>query len=326
MFDLRFSCVVVSWVALCPLLHSNSYAQQEVAPSEVAPSEVAEVAEVAVEAPQKGSPNDRFMRIRRDAKGRPVAMETSVVRYLGVNQDGETIVVDLIGAVHVGGQDYYDALNQQFLQYESLLYELVAPKGTVIPKGGRVDDEAISLNPVGGIQKGLKSLLDLEFQLEQVDYTKTNFVHADMSPEEFAESMSQNEESIGGYALKAVGQSMAMQASGKDTGTAGMLMALFSSDKALRLRRVMAQQMIDMDAGLAMFEGKDGSTIIDHRNAKCMAVLKEEIAKGKKKIGIFYGAGHLVDMQQRLLNDFQMKVGGQKWLPAWKLTKRPYVR
>lgn len=272
------------------------------------------------------SPNDRFLRIRRDGKGRPVAMETSVVRYQTKNADGETVVVDLIGAVHVGHQEYYDSLNKQFEQYESLLYELVAPEGTVIPKGGRVENEGISLNPVGGIQKGLKNLLDLEFQLEKIDYTKGNFVHADMTPTEFGESMKQNEESIGGYALKAMGQSMAMQASGKDTGSAGMLMALFSSNKSLRMRRVMAEQMINMEAGLVMFEGKDGSTIINHRNAKCMEVLKRELASGKKKIAIFYGAGHLADMEKRLISDFQMNVGGQKWIPAWNLTKRKFER
>jgi hypothetical protein len=280
-----------------------------------------------VEAKTKvASPNARFLRIRRDQKGRPVAMETSVVRYQMKNKDGETVIVDLIGAVHVGEKEYYKSLNKQFEKYESLLYELVAPEGTVIPKGGRVDDGSISLNPVGGIQKGLKNLLDLEFQLEKIDYTKDNFVHADMTPTEFGESMSENEESIGGYALKAMGQSMAMQASGKDTGTAGMIMALFSSDKSLRMRRVMAQQMIDMEAGLAMFEGKNGSTIINHRNAKCMEVLKRELAAGKKKIAIFYGAGHLLDMEKRLISDFQMNAGGQKWLPAWTLTKRKYER
>lgn len=272
------------------------------------------------------SPNDRFLRIRRDGKGRPVAMETSVVRYQTKNADGETVVVDLIGAVHVGQQEYYDSLNKQFEQYESLLYELVAPEGTVIPKGGRVEGDGISLNPIGAIQKGLKDLLDLEFQLEQIDYTKRNFVHADMTPTEFGESMKENDESVAGYALKAMGQSMAMQASGKDTGSAGMLMALFSSNKSLRMRRVMAEQMINMEAGLVMFEGKDGSTIINHRNAKCMEVLKRELESGKKKIAIFYGAGHLADMEKRLVSDFQMNVGGQKWIPAWNLTKRKYER
>ena len=272
------------------------------------------------------SANARFLRVRKDKKGRPVAMETSIVRYETKNEAGEKVIVDLIGAVHVGGKDYYDSLNDEFEKYEALLYELVAPEGTVIPKGGRVDDESISLNPIGGLQKGLKTLLDLEFQLEQIDYTKDNFVHADMSPSEFAESMSQNEESLGGYALKAVGQSMAMQASGKDSGTAGMIMAMFSNNKALRMRRVMAQQMIDMEAGLAMFEGKDGSTIINHRNAKCMEVLERELADGKKKIAIFYGAGHLADMEKRLISDFQMQPSGQRWFPAWKLTKRKFER
>ena len=196
----------------------------------------------------------------------------------------------------------------------------------MIPKGGRVEGDGISLNPIGAIQKGLKDLLDLEFQLEQIDYTKRNFVHADMTPTEFGESMKENDESVAGYALKAMGQSMAMQASGKDTGSAGMLMALFSSNKSLRMRRVMAEQMINMEAGLVMFEGKDGSTIINHRNAKCMEVLKRELESGKKKIAIFYGAGHLADMEKRLVSDFQMNVGGQKWIPAWNLTKRKYER
>ena len=315
MLSFKSRCLVIFLSVLLSSLVLGPLAAQEV--TQEKPDDEAEVL---------ASPNDRFMRIRLDQKGRPVAMETSVVRYQGKNENGEKVTVDLIGAVHVGGQDYYDALNEQFEKYESLLYELVAPKGTIIPKGGRVDDDSISLNPVGGIQKGLTQVLDLEFQLEQIDYTRKNFVHADMTPAEFAESMEKNEESIGGYALKAFGQSMAMQASGKDTGTAGMIMALFAKDKSLRMRRVMAQQMINMDAGLAMFEGKDGSTIINHRNAKCMEVLKEELAAGKKKLAIFYGAGHLADMEQRLTSDFEMTVGGQKWLPAWKLTKRKHER
>ena len=81
----------------------------------------------------------------------------------------------------------------------------------------------------------------------------------------------------------------------------------------------MAKQMVDMGAGMIMFEGKNGSTIIDHRNAKCMSVLKEQIDSGKRNLAIFYGAGHLADMEQRLLNEFGMKRGGTRWLTAWKL-------
>ena len=118
---------------------------------------------------------------------------------------------------------------------------------------------------------------------------------------------------------------MALQSRGRG-GDAGVLLALFSKNKTLRLRRAMAEQMQNMEGGMIMFEGKDGSTIIDHRNAKAMDILRREIDTGKKKIAVFYGAGHLPDMQRRLLSDFRMQRAGQFWLNAWKLTNREYQR
>jgi hypothetical protein len=68
-----------------------------------------------------------------------------------------------------------------------------------------------------------------------------------------------------------------------------------------------------------MFEGKEGSTIINYRNGKCMEVLRKEIENGKRNLAIFYGAGHLADMEERLLRDFRMKRAGRSWLTAWSL-------
>lgn len=258
-----------------------------------------------------------FMRVRRDAKGKPLALETSVTRYIIKNAEGQPVVVDLIGVVHVGEQTYYEQLNTHFEKYQGLLYELVAPEGTRIPKGGRSDADAAG-NPVAALQLGLKGMLGLEFQLDHIDYTRDNFIHADMTPEEFAESMERNEESVGKMFLKAIGQSMAMQ-SGGQTSDAEMLMAMFSSNRTQRMRRMMANQMQQIENGMVMFNGKEGSTIIDHRNAKVMEVLKRELAAGKTSIGIFYGAGHLADMQRRLTSDFQARRAGQFWLKAWEL-------
>ena len=85
------------------------------------------------------------------------------------------------------------------------------------------------------------------------------------------------------------------------------------------MRRMFADQLQAMESGMIMFEGKDGSTIIDHRNGKCMEILDREIKAGKKNLAIFYGAGHLPDMQRRLMSDFKMKRAGQYWLEAWSL-------
>lgn len=273
------------------------------------------------QADSKQDAADRFMRVRRDYRDRQVALETSITRYELTREDGERVYVDLIGAVHIGEQDYYEKLNERFKQYDSVLYELVAPEGTVIPKGGGRDQGGVP-NPIAAMQMGMQSVLGLEFQLEHIDYTKDNFRHADMSPEEFAESMKNNDESISKYALKAIGQSMAMQSAGRGGDSIGMMMAMFSSNKELKMRRLFAKQMQDMEAGMVIFQGKEGSTIIDHRNAKCMEVLEREIAAGKQKLAIFYGAGHLPDMERRLMSDFKMKRGGQTWLEAWELNKR----
>jgi hypothetical protein len=256
------------------------------------------------------------MRIRRDYRGRAMAMDTAITRFETRNADGKKVFVDLIGAVHIGEKDYYQALNERFEQYDSMLYELVAPEGTVIPKGGGGRDVT---NPLAAMQVGMMAGLDLTFQLEEIDYTKRNFVHADMTPEEFAESWSNNNESVGRILLKSIGQSMAMQQKGGGPSNLSLLSAAFSSNPTLKLRRIAAEQMIEMDAGMAIFEGDDGSTIIDHRNAKVMEVLQKEMDKGTEKIAIFYGAGHLNDLQLRLESEFQMKRGGKIWMEAWKL-------
>ena len=261
-----------------------------------------------------------FMRVREDSRGRPVKMETSITRYIGKNDKGEEVSVDLIGVVHIGEEDYYKKLNEQFKQYDGMLYELVAPEGTVIPKGGREEGASGGMNPVAGLQKTMQAGLGLQFQLDHIDYTKKNFIHADMTPEEFAESMAKNNESVGRIFQKAIGQSFAQSAMGNSgTSDAEMLMALMSSNREIKLRRIMADQMQNMEGSMNVFEGDSGSTIIDFRNAKCMDVLKREMNSGKKKLAIFYGAGHLPDMQRRLQSDFKLKRGGQFWLEAWNL-------
>ena len=265
---------------------------------------------------KKPSSMAHFMRIRRDNRRKPIAFESSVTRYMGL-KNGETVYVDLIGVVHIGEQKYYEQLNELFENYESVLYELVAPEGTVVNKNR---DPRESMNPIAAMQVMMQTALGLEFQLQHIDYKVDNFRHADMSPDEFLQSMKNNDESFTKIAFKAIGQSMAQSSRGT-TSNLDLLRVAFAKDKEIQMRRLFAKQMLDMEGGMAIFEGKDGSTIINHRNGKALEVLKDEIEGGKKKIAIFYGAGHLPDFERRLMSDFQMKRGGQFWLEAWKLKR-----
>lgn len=257
--------------------------------------------------------SERFVRIKKENK-KSVALETSITRY-SKKVGAEELIVDLVGVVHIGEKDYYEKLNKEFEQYDALLYELVAPEGTRVVKG----QKSRGFNPIGGLQNGMKSVLGLQFQLDHIEYSRKNFVHADMTPKEMSDSMTKNDESVAKMFFKAIGSSMAMQGQANGMSDIALMKALISGDKK-ELRRVMAAQMSNMDQAMVMFDGKDGSTIVKHRNTKCFKILDREIAAGKKKIGIFYGAAHLPDMEERLLGDkYKMKAGEQKWLTAWKL-------
>ena len=135
---------------------------------------VAEVSQNSTPATERPAPSSpKFMRIRRNERMEPVAFETPVIRFAGDPQQRPGVVVDLIGAVHVGDKAYYDELNKLFTEYDAVLYELVAPEGTRIPKDGRPSGSG---HPVGALQNGLKSLLDLDHQLDRVDYIAKNLV------------------------------------------------------------------------------------------------------------------------------------------------------
>ena len=258
----------------------------------------------------------KYIRITRDDNKKPSTLETSIVTFAPAGDRHEGVTIELVGAVHVGDAEYYAQLNKVFESYDVLLFELVAPEGTRIPKGGRKDGGSA----VGALQNGMSSLLELEHQLEQVDYTKDNFVHADMTPEEFAKSMTERGESFFQLFLKALGQNTAMQATGKQPiSDADILFALLSKDRSLRLKRLLARQFEDMESAMSIFDGPEGSTLITERNKKCFEVLKKELEKGHKRIGVFYGAGHLADMEKRLNDDFEMRRTGEKWITAWDL-------
>ena len=57
---------------------------------------------------------------------------------------------------------------------------------------------------------------------------------------------------------------------------------------------------VNLDGQMQIFEGPEGSTLISERNKRALEVLKREIDRGRHKLAIFYGAGHMPDMAQRL--------------------------
>jgi len=256
----------------------------------------------------------QFIRIVRDELKRPLTMETAIVRYVPTDEKKPGPIVDLIAAVHVGEKKYYEQLNQEFANYDSLLYELVAPKGTKVPKKAGATG-----SPVSALQIWMKNTLNLEFQLEQIDYHASNFVHADMSPEDFSKSMKNLNESPVSMFLKLMQASMAQQ-NQKPVNNMLMMAALFDRKEGpLVLKQIMADQLDGADTMLEALNGPEGSTLVTERNKFALKVLGEEATQGKKRLAIFYGAAHMTDMEKRLLEQLPLKRTETRWLAAWDL-------
>ena len=145
-------------------------------------------------------------------------------------------------------------LNKRLAKYDTVLYELVAPDGTRITP----EDLEKRRSVLASMQTGMKDMLNLEYQLELIDYTVNNFRHADMSPTEFAADFERRGDSVWKMVARMMGAGIA--SSSANGGDAGMLMALFSPDRSKLMKQTMARQLVDIEvvtAGLADANGED---------------------------------------------------------------------
>ncbi|MCM2372790.1 hypothetical protein [Aporhodopirellula aestuarii] len=258
-----------------------------------------------------------YVRIHRDEDNTPQSMQTATVRYVGkpgTKYAGK--IVDLVGVVHIGQAEYYEALKNQLSGYDKVLYELVAPDGTRI----RPEDLQQRRSLLASMQTGMKDMLNLEYQLEKIDYMADNFRHADMSPDEFVEDLERRGDSVWKMVARMMGAGLASQAG--NGGEAGLLMALFSKDRSMMMKRAMAGQLIDIEMVSAGIDDVNGeNTLIKGRNRKAFEILREELDGETQTAAVFYGAGHLPDMAERLVTEFEMEPTQTTWLDAWDLTR-----
>jgi len=280
----------------------------------------------AADGKHKVAEKTKFLRVTNDDNGNPLAMQTAITRYRPAK--GE-LVVDLIGAVHIGEGDYYQQLNNQFKHYDVVLYELVAPQGTRVPRGGKKESGSQGpLSIVSWMQGQAKSTLGLESQLEMIDYQKENFTHADMSPAEMSEKMAERGDTPFTVGLSAITEMMKQQNRSTSGSKANALSQQLGSASLfevlgdpLKMKLMMANQFADsgvMEMGMGATLNQ---LLVVDRNAAALNVLQKEIVQGKKKIAIFYGAAHMPDFEKHLATDFGMTKSKQVWIDAWDLTK-----
>ena len=257
------------------------------------------------------------MRFVEDDDG-AARLETVVVKMTGPSG----VQVDLVGAVHVADAAYFEGLNERFKGYDAVLYELVGSPEKGKPLGNRAVANDARLGWIGTLQQKMKEALKLEGQLEKIDYTAANFVHADMGMEEFQKTQETKQETFLGLWLKAMAAQQSVgssEAAGNDLASVMVLMQiLMKKDGSDDLKRLIGREFDQVESIMSGLEAGGGTVIIGERNRVALEVMAAQIAVGKKRLAIFYGAGHFPDMQKRL-EAMGFEKSGEEWVAAWSV-------
>ncbi len=240
-----------------------------------------------------------------------MALQLAIVTY-APRDNPDKLSVDLVGAVHIADRSYYEALNARFQAYDALLYELVVQEGAPLPKESTQGTGFLS-----SAQLMLGNFLDLSFQLDEIDYSAANFVHADLSPQELKQSMIDRNESLYVYFWRMY--FAAMKDYTNDPYSIDSMTAMLVSGQGFNLKIAFAYELAELEKVGDFLGGESGSAVISARNERALETLRLQLALGKQRVGIFYGAAHLPDMEQRLLHDFGFIHRKTVWIDAWQL-------
>ncbi len=245
--------------------------------------------------------------------------ETAVTTF----EDKEGRRVDLVSAVHIGDRAYYEELNRVLRDYERVLYEMVKPDGEPMPEPA--PEPALSNNPLSLIQRFLSKALELDFQVDAIDYGAKNFVHADISPERLAELVDEKAGGLIGLLLEAIldqlrrGSETQVPENVPDLGD--LLGALFAPDRADRLKMMFGRMLGDVEMAYAgLGTSKLQEILIAERNKVAVAALRTRLGAGDHRLAIFYGAAHMPDMAERL-HELGFRRTASRWITAWRIGK-----
>ncbi|MDP0492287.1 MAG: hypothetical protein Q7Q71_14650 [Verrucomicrobiota bacterium JB023] len=256
-----------------------------------------------------------FIQVDED-EGR-ARLQTSITTY-----EKEDLAITLIGAVHIGDEGYYQKLNETFRDYEVVLFELIGgEKAAQFLNGQGQPEKPVDGRPAEGLRDIYGSFarsMQLSEQVHHIDYTADNFVHADLTLAEYDDVMDGKEDEILAFAFEANAKNSEITGDAFGGVDMGLLMRAILSGDSSGLKLQMMKNMDTGDEAAAAIAGDN--IIIGERNEKCFLILDEQIKAGKTNIGIFYGAAHFPEMEERLLTRGFEKTT-HRWLTAWDVEK-----
>lgn len=265
-----------------------------------------------------------WLKLDRDKRGVPLRLATSIVRLEGEFRadDGETrsVSVDLIGAIHLGEAAYYERLNAEFKEYETVVFELVADKGFDVKdlaaaKETKNEGPASPLDAIPLLQRSFGDALGFVNQTDGIDYSASNLKRGDADADDFLVRLTTGGD-IPRFLVESTLSSFFTSENGRFEGWA--LAYFLAKDKRQTLRRLFADELARTE--LAVDPDARETTLIHFRNEIAVNVAKKELEAGKTKIAVFYGAAHLDDLARRVEKTLtNPRRSEPRWITAWSM-------
>ena len=274
-----------------------------------------------------------------------VQLQIAVRRFTPVDDRGPAIW--LAATAHVGDPEYYHALQRHLDSRTVVLYEGVntGAHSRHVHKAGEPDTKpstpivrtnAASTKEGYSMQSELAKSLGLVFQLEAIDYERTNFLNSDLSVIQIqrlmlgdpdAQPARPGERGRSDPTLQSLLQIM------DGSSFLGALMKagvhLISSSPQLQsaTKLVLIETLGRLKGDMAEMRGLPAEmrqlmkVLIEARNQCVIDDLKTELKTLPRSgsISVFYGSGHMENMEKHITQELHYRPDGEVWLTAFSV-------
>ena len=269
-----------------------------------------------------------YLHAARDTNG-VSALEVAWRRLAPLRGAGPEIW--LVAVTHIGTSNYYAEI-QRFLDRQPLvLFEAVRTEDGRMPARG----EGYSL------QADLAKALGLTFQLDQIDYDRPHFRNSDLNLVQLGRIFGVQTNDLAGPAGSGKAEAgavefgalvQAMTGEGLLGGLARFGVSMLAASPRMQaatkvaMIEVLGQLPNDLTqiAGLPPGLQRLMQVLVEERNEAVVRDVRAALARRPpwKSVCVFYGAGHMADLEYRLCRAVGYQPVEDRWQPAFEVNPR----
>jgi hypothetical protein len=253
-------------------------------------------------------------------------LQIAARRFVPIRGKGPTVWLTSVS--HIGSSNYFANLQTHLNAQTLVLFEGVGEHSQDF-KNMKSDDAKNSAAPktVGGLQSSLATSLGLVFQLDTIDYDRPNFRHSDLSIREIRELLAEPHGSGGGDAKDDFDNLLSMM-EGDSFMNIVMQLGLGILASSPKLQAMSKVTLIEVITEMGGDPSRLGAispelkqlleVLIAKRNQRVIDDLKTALKEVGRKgsISIFYGTGHMNEMEIRLRQELHYQPVEDAWFPA----------